>query len=567
MALNYKPSIRERIGGPWAFTLRAYLWTSPLGVLLQPIVEPDFWSGNPNYLNWFAVSVLGYLAFGAVIYVGNKVIFPNREAKPAPATAIVLIAMLGGMARSMTIGTNLELFGLSGINGVQRLPFGAFLGFIWVITAALILDAKFRFETQIHELLAEQKQLLAKQREWNETLSSASGNENIPELEMSQRRLQNIIRDVTVRASTSGSNWALLAALVSQASLKVIHAGQPDTWTSDATESELRGSRLDALKAISRTPLFNIPVALGFTAVTVFFGGARLYPFELFLSWMAIGLTSNLLVLLAAKALIKRSNHRSSIIFINMLAALIILAVVAPSFIDNANYSTEQFRLFTIAGTAFEFIWIFATGYLQFVQENRQTIIDRASRENNLLLDEFAYWESAKAHLEQKKFSYAAAMDRISSDLETLIELDRPDQAKGPIQFANSILPEINERLLPVEQMSLESELERIERTWRPQANVIWTVTGAQTSIGLARRAVGVLEICVSKSVRHGLASVISVTVNRDATSVQILVTDNGQPHDDNNTGLGIELANELSNNSWVRTRVGGLNQMTATIS
>ena len=567
MALNYKPSIRERIGGPWAFSLRAFVLTSPVGILFQPIVEPDFWNGYSHYLNWFAISALGYLAFGFVLFVGNKVIFPNREDKPAPVTGIILIAMLAGMARSLTIGTNLELFGLSGINGVQRLPFGAFLGFIWVVTAALILDAKFRFERQLHELLGEQKDLLTRQRRRVDKFILASSDEAIPELEMSQRRLQNVIRDVTVRASDKNSHWSMLSGQISNAAMKVIHAGQPDTWTSESTESELRGSRSDALKAISRTPLFNIPIALGFTAITVFFGGARLYPFELFLSWMAIGLTSNLLVMITGKILISRSSHNSSIGFINMLAALMILALVAPTFIGSANYSTEQFRLFTLAGTAFEFIWIFATGYMQFVQENRQTIIDKASEENELLRTEFEYWESIESHLSQNNYSFAAAMDRITSDLESLIVIERPELTRGPIQFANSIMPAINERLMPVEQMSLESELDRIERTWNSTANVIWTVTGEQTSVALARRAVGVLEICVSKSVRHGLASVISVTVTRSATSVEIAVTDNGQPHDDNNTGLGIELLKELSNDTWVRTRTGGLNQMMATIS
>jgi hypothetical protein len=42
MAMNYQPTVWERIGGPWAITLRAYLWTFPLGVLLQPIIEPGF---------------------------------------------------------------------------------------------------------------------------------------------------------------------------------------------------------------------------------------------------------------------------------------------------------------------------------------------------------------------------------------------------------------------------------------------------------------------------------------------------------------------------------------------
>ncbi|MEY3606905.1 MAG: hypothetical protein RL289_1085, partial [Actinomycetota bacterium] len=41
--LPYSPTIWQRIGGPWSITLRAYLWTAPLAIITQPLVEPSFW--------------------------------------------------------------------------------------------------------------------------------------------------------------------------------------------------------------------------------------------------------------------------------------------------------------------------------------------------------------------------------------------------------------------------------------------------------------------------------------------------------------------------------------------
>jgi hypothetical protein len=55
--LPYSPTIWQRIGGPWSITLRAYLWTAPLAILTQPLVEPSFWNDYGNWPTWFLISV------------------------------------------------------------------------------------------------------------------------------------------------------------------------------------------------------------------------------------------------------------------------------------------------------------------------------------------------------------------------------------------------------------------------------------------------------------------------------------------------------------------------------
>jgi signal transduction histidine kinase len=567
MSLNYRPTIWERIGGPWAFTLRAYIWTAPIAILLQPVVEPDFWRGNSNSINWFAVSTLGYLAFGAVIYIGNKVIFPDRETKPAPAAGIVTIAILAGIARSLTIGTNLELFGLSGISGVERLPFGAFLGFVWILTASLVLDSKYRYERQLHELITEQLELLDKQQERLDKFADSFESETKDSIETSQRKLQAQIQAVTLRSNTSGSAWSELSMPAYRAAMNFIQVGKRESYVSQTPEAELRSSKTDALKAITRVPHFNIPIALGFTSISVFFGAARLFPVELYITWLIVGLTSNALILIVGKRLIARGSSESPFGFINMLAALLILVFLAPLLANQTNYTIQTLQVFALAATLFEIIWILSSGYVQYSVLNRQSVINLASSQNDRLLLEQSYWDMKSNEIAGRNYSYDFALEIVASDISLAINADEPKLAAGPIQFAISLIARLNESIRATTSFTIESELDRIERNWGQQANLIWTVHGPMVSASIARRAVGVLDICVSKSVRHGNASLISVDVVRSSDSVEISVVDNGHPHDDDETGMGIQMLSELSHGSWSRNRTGGLTKMTAIIN
>ena len=83
----------------------------------------------------------------------------------------------------------------------------------------------------------------------------------------------------------------------------------------------------------------------------------------------------------------------------------------------------------------------------------------------------------------------------------------------------------------------------------------------------MARRVIASLEVCVSKAIRHGEASVISVDVKRLGDAVELKVTDNGQDYVEAGSGLGVEILMDLTGGTWRRDRSGGLNIATAHFS
>ena len=92
--MNYQPTVWERIGGPWAITLRAYLWTAPIAVFFQLIIEPGFLYRKENLFAWLSVCSLGYIAFGAFLVFANKFLIPNREIKSASVIMVLIVAVI-----------------------------------------------------------------------------------------------------------------------------------------------------------------------------------------------------------------------------------------------------------------------------------------------------------------------------------------------------------------------------------------------------------------------------------------------------------------------------------------
>lgn len=565
--MNYQPTVWERIGGPWAITLRAYLWTYPLGVLLQPIIEPGFLYERENLFAWLAVCTLGYLAFGAVLFIANKFLIPNRDVKPASVAMILLIVVLGGLARSSVIGSAIPVFGLTGIGPVERIPFSVTITLFWFITSSLIMDSKYRYRKQLDELVSEQLPLLESQKAYLTNFAQSIPVGSKADFDMSNFQLQNVFRDLAVKASISGAKWEPVARQAYRTVMNLIFVQRRPRRFSELLKSEYIASPSEAFNVISRTPLLNIPVVFSFYVTTIFLAAARILPIAEAAIPLAIGLLVNLLILIISKKAIQRSKSNSAFGYLTMFAVLALLAVIGPTFSTASYVSVLELQVFALAGTVVEIIWIVATGLLQLSQQNRQKLIDQATSENELLRLEVAYWETIAQRSAQANFSPTVTLDLIASDLRKFLDLDQPEGCQGAIECASTLVAEVKLIRGSIDDASIESEFDRIIATWGQEADILWTVSGPPSPEPLVRRAITLIEISILKSLRYGGATVISIEVENSGSVSQVAVTDNGLEHNGVGAGVGIEILQELSNNTWTQERSGGVNKVTAQIS
>ena len=565
--LPYSPTIWQRIGGPWSITLRAYLWTAPLGILAQPVVEPSFWNDFGTLPLWLLSAGLGYLTFGVVLWLGWFIFIDRRRSAFTSPLLVISIAIAASMARSATIGSLTEPLNLDGVGSLARLPFGAFLGFAWVFTTSLIMDSKYRYQLHLDSLVSEQVELLHKNGEWVDQVRLRLNPVSRELIEDSHRHLQQAMREIAILSNDPKTIWAKVTPEIKRASIRIALAEDHETLTSEKNLSELKGSRSVALAAIATTPLMNVPLVMTFTSIITFLGATRLYSTTFALSAITFGILLHIAIIQLFRYLITRNPSASTFRYFLMISILLVTSLLSTTLVSPVDYDLLILRTIAVTATVFEVVWLIATGFIQYGQLQRQKTIDRAKAENETLELSLIFWQENISELriedESNKsplLDVAAAMNRavVTQDLQLGLEA---------MAFSNLYFAEFAGDILGQDAMVIESELGRIARTWKNQADVIWSVSGDHVELAIARRVTAALEICVSKAIRHGEASVISVDVKRMNDSVEVKVSDNGHDYVESGSGLGVEILKELSGNTWQRERAGGLNIVTALFS
>ena len=564
--LPYSPTIWQRIGGPWSLTLRAYLWTAPMAILFQPVVEPDFWQRPETLWLWILNAMFGYLVFGIFIWLGKSLISIRKNSISTNALAVIAVAVVASLARSFSIGSLMEPLGLDGVSSIERLPFGAVLGFAWVFTSSLIMDTKYRFKFHLEEVVSVQRIYL-------DQIHKVQGKifENIKlstkaSLEKSHRQLQQAIRELAI-LSNSTTSWAALVPQLRIATLRLALVDEKASWTADKDLNELKSTRLQAIREITTKPLMNLPLVITATATVTFLGSIRLYPVNFSLISIGVLLGIHVAIILGARIIIQRQNKPSSFSFAIMLATLFLSSAVLPAIPSGLGYDALSMRGIALAATMFEVVWLIASGYVIFNQNQRQAIIANAQLENERLKDASRFVEKVESDFEKSQYEPIAALDLISEVVNKARVNSELQLAREALEFSSILFGEISDSLSGTVETSVEQTLKRISRTSAGTTEVIWTITGSQIPNSIQPRISAALEICVSKAIRHGEANVVSIDVRGSQTGAEIKVTDNGHAHDDGGVGLGVEILLELTGNSWERQRSGGLNIVTAQFS
>ena len=565
--LPYSPTIWQRIGGPWSITLRAYLWTAPLAILTQPLVEQSFWDDYGNWPSWILISVISYLIFGLLLWIGWVTLISRRKKANTSAALVISIAVIASMLRSASIGVIIEPFGVTGVGSIERLPFGAFLGFAWVFTSALIMDSKYRYQLHLETLVAEQEQLLRRNRDWLDQVRKMLPNISREEMEDSHRELQVALREIAILSNNPNKVWSKVTLEIKRAAIRIALADDKEVWTSQKSLSELQGSRAKAFAAIATTPLMNVPLAMTFTAIIALLGATRLYSIAFSLAAVAIGILMHTAIIQLFKFLIGRNHNTSSFRYLLMASILLVTSLLATAVASPTDYDLLILRIVAFAATVFEIVWLVATGFIQYGQIQRQLVIDKAKLENERLKYALEFWQRNFPKPYGNETDNESPLLKITTAMNAAVVTEDLALGLQAMEFSNLYFAEFATDFLDQNGMDIESELARISRTWKQKTEVIWSLSGAQVEIPLARRVIAALEVCVSKAIRHGSATVISIDVKRMGDQVAIKVTDNGQDYVEGGSGLGVEILMDLSGGTWQRDRFGGLNVVSAQFS
>lgn len=154
VAEAHERTLRQKIGGRWSVSWQGYLIELPISVFFVLTSVPAFQTFDTIGYG-LLVSLLGYLATGAVLWVSSVTVLRNRRAHPAPILVVVLVSGVAWALRSGIVAASLAWAGLPSTTPVlARLAFGFVLGAVSVPLIAWILDNLADFKDRREEALS-----------------------------------------------------------------------------------------------------------------------------------------------------------------------------------------------------------------------------------------------------------------------------------------------------------------------------------------------------------------------------------------------------------------------------
>lgn len=140
----------QRLGGPNAITIQAWLVLAPISIFLTFAFVPE--GARGEYPMWMLVGLLAHLATGAVLLIAKLSFLSARPRKPRPISAVITFA-IAGIARGATVSFTTEALGLvEQAEYLLRMRSGAVLVVFWFGFSAIMIDASKRYRSSYLEL-------------------------------------------------------------------------------------------------------------------------------------------------------------------------------------------------------------------------------------------------------------------------------------------------------------------------------------------------------------------------------------------------------------------------------
>lgn len=148
-------SLLDRIGGPYAVTLRGFLLILLPSILPNVVYDSATSGGSP--LAWGLVGLAG-TGIGGLVYLGlGALLLPERPRRPRPLTAFIVFG-LAGVTRGAVIAYLSVAVGLASQPlWLFRIAGATVLGMCWFALAAIIVDAWSRNQAVLAELRMRQE--------------------------------------------------------------------------------------------------------------------------------------------------------------------------------------------------------------------------------------------------------------------------------------------------------------------------------------------------------------------------------------------------------------------------
>jgi len=552
-------TFRERLGGRWAISLRAYLISVPISIVLAILVTPEATESLTTFGIWFAISVFAILVTGLILLVADKTLLRDRRTTPAPIWMVVLVDVVAFEARTVIFISAIDIFNVPSSTPTNvRLVSGMLLATVWFPALSYAFDSWERYSQMRDQLIAHfvaEEVAILKQEQVIEVLRLglvADINAQLDNSVRSARDSLSALQDAV--AQEHGGELAVSTLL--QINNDSIRRLSKELWNERATRSQLRF--IDLIKATAQTKpfrpvLFLIPVGLSAIALMsrrIDIGSAFLFV----ISWFAYIST----VALGANFLCKKFQAQAFRIYLSSLGLLSLSGILVFFELTTVGLDTsESVKWSFMASMTATFLmpW-FSSG--SGIAAHRTQIINQLQKSIDQTEIRSLAINGERLQLNRQISTYLhgtvqANLTAAILRLQQSIGLGDRESALQALGDARKALDLEWNPSLGTEIVDLNSALHAIAVGWKGFVDISILIEGdIPQSTNAAIREIFIEAI--NNGVRHGESDAISIGIREQPTCVDVCIINNGHPLEIIETGLGTDVLNTYAAGNWSRS-------------
>ena len=550
-------TLRDRLGGRWAISLRAYTWAAAPWILVGALSEPEALRSAAVFFQWLGVSAIAYLALGLVLLLAHKTYMRNRTTDPVPIWVAIGTAILSSEIRSLTY---IELIDQAGLN--NHVPFE-----LRLLTAALMAMTAFPVLTYAFDSWDRYVQ------ERNRLIDLAVS-ERVNNLQQEQAleviRL-GILKELQMRVSQSLSSARQNITKISEASAQE-HIG-PDVvkifrdisrgsirsishaLRTEAQEgNRFRASELLSIIAHSRPyrPFIILP-ALFATAMTVL---ARNESFinSVRLAWLwmlpALAITSG------TNWICRNYSRLAIAVYIGSIVSLGLLGIIPFLFLRAIGHGVNESLAWAVMGAFTGAVLVPLSGLGDGISLQRQSVLNSLrsqveqadiaqlalQRERNSITGEIASYMHGTVQA-----TLSASIMRLSQALAS------GNQEEAVIAFnqAREALELPEEYEFNSQATSLAEHLATLKSNWAGLIDISATVNGDGLTPLESKTLQTIATEAINNAVRHGDADSVELTIHVLPESITLDAFNNGNLVHNDKLGMGLKSLDKYANKNW----------------
>jgi len=541
------------LGNARTVGLTAFLLSIPMGVVAAFTATHDAFASLEELLAWLAIGVLGQLAMGVALLVGNLVLVRRDFGKQGTRVATIVVAVGGGAARGIAIALLPAIWNLSTVTSIPvRIMSSAIIFGLWLVMIGAALGANDRYHDEL-DVLVDELALHELQ------LRMADAEQTTLQRSRAAARIAESTAPIASALAAAGGSpdHARTARLVQTAIEERLRPLSHEFWFDPSPLIAAPRSSTEFARRVLSTP---IPWRRALPLMSVLLIGNSLVRW----GWpvgLAVGVVGSAMVALIV--LMFTQLGRSRRLPWNGAMYVLLLLVPAPAGVAVVEAMSGQEQ-----GVSVNILLAVGVPIALLIGAAANTLVVDRQATLQLLRERIAEpaWDTHLGELHRRRVESEAASFLHNSVQSRLVaaslQLDlasrQGDQARATdaLHQARATLEMAAAAHSTANGSRPRERLDELAVAWAGIAEVTIESPDALEPEAAWRMAVEAVEECVANAVRHGHASRVSVLCRQNESAIEIDVDDDGFGLTGaEGAGLGSVWMRQVTQGDWSRTK------------